>query len=571
MKKHGTKHPGRYFRVLKGVKLPWLLILISFAASLAGMNTQLQVATMTSDIIDTSQNAIAGSLLAQYIGLAAIAAVLTILETYFTRKMEETINLRVRVKLWSKIMRLPTAYYDSDNGDELVTRITSDATAPSSLFSMAVSCVVCVVTTIEAFVQLFDYKTMLATYSLLIIPMTLVICLIYGKLTFRLGVYSTTTTAVGIAYLAERVRNFRLIKSAVAEQLEEKKGKGVFGKMYLADFLNWLLVAGYQLASGLFSILFIVIVFVIGGQLIPTGQVTIGDLTSFYMITGIVGLQLMQFFMNVGSVSGTFGTMKKIAEISDMDPEAAQGAEVPPESRDIVFDHVSFGYGDGREVLKDLSLRIPKGKVTAIIGGNGAGKSTLFKLMARLYEPDQGEIRFGADKVSDYDLNQWRNRFSYVFQQKPLIGGTVRENITYGLDREVSDEALRAAAKQANCLDFVLEKPLGFEEDVGLGGSNFSGGQGQCISIARAMLRDADYLLLDEATSNLDAVSEAMVTEAMDHLMEGRTTVMIAHNYAATRNADYIVVLREGTVEAAGTPEELRETNEYYRLFCKTL
>ena len=147
----------------------------------------------------------------------------------------------------------------------------------------------------------------------------------------------------------------------------------------------------------------------------------------------------------------------------------------------------------------------------------------------------------------------------------------MRENITYGLDREVSVEELIAAAKKANCYDCIMAKPGGFDEGVGLGGSNFSGGQAQCISIARAMLRDADYLLLDEATSNLDVVSEAAVTEAMDHLMEGRTTIMIAHNFAATRNADYIIVMKDGTVEAAGTPEELQETNEYYRMFSKTL
>ena len=158
-----------------------------------------------------------------------------------------------------------------------------------------------------------------------------------------------------------------------------------------------------------------------------------------------------------------------------------------------------------------------------------------------------------------------------MFQKNPLIGGTVRENITYGLDREVSEEELIAAAKKANCYDCIMAKPDGFDEDVGLGGSNFSGGQAQCISVARAMLRNTDYLLLDEATSNLDVVSEAMVTEAMDHLMEGKTTVMIAHNFAATRNADYIIVMKDGTVEAAGTPEELQETNEYYRMFSKTL
>ena len=236
--------------------------------------------------------------------------------------------------------------------------------------------------------------------------------------------------------------------------------------------------------------------------------------------------------------------------------EAAQNS-------DLVRCHAEAG--DGRPIL------LYPGMATAIIGGNGAGKSTLFKLLTRLYEPKSGAIRFGGDNIADFALTGWRDRFAYVFQKDPLIGGTVRENITYGLDREVSEEELIAAAKKANCYDCIMAKPGGFDEDVGLGGSNFSGGQAQCISIARAMLRDADYLLLDEATSNLDVVSEAAVTEAMDHLMEGRTTIMIAHNFAATRNADYIIVMKDGTVEAAGTPEELQETNEYYRMFSKTL
>ena len=212
------------------------------------------------------------------------------------------------------------------------------------------------------------------------------------------------------------------------------------------------------------------------------------------MKTGIVSLQLMQSFMNVGSVSGTFGTMKKIAQIMDTDSEPDGGEPVPEVCADIEFDNVSFAYAGGQDVIKNLSVKIPIGKVTAV------------------------------------------------------IGGTVRENIAYGLDREVSDEELAETARRAN----------------------FSGGQGQCISIARAMLRNADYLLLDEATGNLDVVSEAEVTGAMDELMRDKTTIMIAHNYAATRNADYIIVMKDGAVEAAGTPDELLKTNEYYRMFVKT-
>lgn len=561
---------ARYFGVLKGIKMPWLLILFTLISSIAMMNTEIQVATLTADIIDTSQTAINAKVLMNYISVAVLSAALMILEHYFTRRLEETVTLRVRTKLWLKIMHLPTKYYDEDNGNELVSRITSDASAPASLFTLAISCVTCIVTTVQAFSRLFGYNATLAKYSLLIIPLTMLICVVFSILQFKLGVYGTVTLAGSLGYLSERVRNFRLIKSAVAEKLESEKGNKTFGKMYISDFLSWLIVAGYQLSSSLFSIMFIVIVFVIGGQLIPQGKVTIGDLTGFYMITGIVSVQLMQFFMNVGSVFGTFGTMKKIAQISDTEPEKEDGEKVPENCSDIVLDNVTFSYNDERTVLNGVSVKLPMGKVTAIIGGNGAGKSTVFKLLSRLYEPTSGEIRFGNDDISKYALTEWRDRFAYVSQSDPLIGGTVRENITYGLDREVSDEELIEVAKKANCYDFIMEKPDGFDEDVGLDGSNFSGGQGQCISIARAMLRNADYLLLDEATSNLDVMSEALVTEAMDNLMRDKTTVMIAHNFAATRNADYVIVMKDGNVEAAGTPDELLETNEYYQIFSKT-
>lgn len=561
----------KYFSSLKGVKLPWLLIILALGFSVVSMSAELTSAQLTASVIDTSQTAIDAKPLIKYVSVTALAAVLTIAGNYFTRKMEELINLRVRCKLWDKIMHLPSKYYDEDNGNELVSRVTSDAASPSELFSVAVSFVVCVVTAVQAFIKLYDYNTMLANYSLIIIPLTFLVSFIYGKLMYKLGVYSTVTMAGSLGYLAERVRNFRLIKSAAAEQVERANGNATFKRMYKAEFLSWLMVAGYQLASSLFSIMFIFIIFVIGGRLVHTGELTIGDLTAFYMITGIVSLQLMQFFMNVGSVSGIFGTMQKINSISDAEPEREEGASVPEMCSDIAFDDVSFAYHEGRDVLKNVSLRIPMGRVTAIIGGNGAGKSTVFKLLVRLYEPNEGSIKFGGEDISGYDLIEWRDRFAYVFQKDPLIGGTVRENMTYGLDREVTDDELIEAAKKANCYDFIMEKPNGLDEDVGLGGSNFSGGQAQCISIARAMLRNADLLLLDEATSNLDVTSEALVTDALNKLMENRTTIMIAHSYAATKNADNVIVMRDGVVEAEGSPEELESSNEYYKLFSKTL
>lgn len=280
-------------------------------------------------------------------------------------------------------------------------------------------------------------------------------------------------------------------------------------------------------------------------------------------------MQLMQLFMNAGSLFGTFGSMKKMTQILDAEEETAEGTEVEVERKDLVLDKVTFGYMKDCDILKEVSVRIPAGKVTAIIGGNGAGKTTLFKLLTRLYEPNDGVIRYGDTDISGYALKGWRDKFAYVFQNEPLVGGSVRENLLYGLEREVSEEELISVTKKANCYDCIMEKPNGFDEDTGMDGSEFSGGQAQCISIARAMLRNADYLLLDEATSNLDVVSEALVTQALHHLMKDKTTIMIAHNFEATKNADYVIVLENGEVEAAGTPEELLSTNRYYQMFSK--
>lgn len=561
---------GSYFRILKGIKMPWVLIVISMAICILEGTLSIEVATLTGDIIDGTQNAIDGRKLLEYVGWTAATAFMAVASNYFTRKMEEVLTLRVRVKLWRKIMRLPACYYDADNGNELVSRVTSDASSPALLFSTVVISLTSVVTVVQSFVHLYDTNVTLANYSLIAVPVILFAFAVYGILQFKLGVYSTRVTASSLGYLAERVRNFRLMKSAVAEKLEAKIGSRTFKKMYFADLLSGLGISAFQLINSLASILYIVIVFVIGRTLLSE-NLTIGDLTSFYMITGVVGVHLGLFFLNAGSLFTTFGTMKKTAQVMDTPDEKTEGKNVPQVCSDIVLEHVTFAYNEERDVVKDLSLTIPMGKVTAVIGGNGAGKSTLFKLLTRLYEPKEGAVFFGGEDISQYQLTQWRDRFAYVAQKDPLIGGTVRENLTYGLDREVTEEELIEAVKKANCYDCIMEKPNGFDEDVGLGGSNFSGGQGQCISIARAMLRGAEILLLDEATSNLDVLSEAMVTEAMDTLMKDKTTIMIAHNYAATQNADYIIVMKDGRLDAQGTPQELLKTNAYYQAFTNTL
>lgn len=416
-KKASAPRAGSYLRVLSGVRLPWILIIVSIVLSIALGRSEILVATMTGDIIDATQNAIKAKELLNYVVLTAAYAALNVASNYFTRKMEETITMRVRVKLWKKIMHLPASYYDADNGNELITRVTSDASAPASLISVVVTCITSVVTVLQAFKSLYGTNTLLANYSLMIVPIIAAAFALYGFLQFKLGVYSTKVIAGSLGYIAERVRNFRLIKSAVAEKIEAKLGSRTFKRMYLAEFLSWLGVAVFQMINSLTSIIYVFIVFVLGSRLVATGDVTVGDLTGFYMVTGVVSVQLGLLFINTGSLFTSFGTMKKTAQVMDTPSESAEGSPVPDGMHDIVFENVVFSYNGERDVLKDLSVTVPAGKVTAVIGGNGAGKTTLFKLLTRLYEPNCGTVRFAGEDIATFDLKAWRERFAYVSQR----------------------------------------------------------------------------------------------------------------------------------------------------------
>ena len=302
--------------------------------------------------------------------------------------------------------------------------------------------------------------------------------------------------------------------------------------------------------------------------MVASGELSVGKLIGFYTLCSLATARLAQICMNFGSFFQNAGIVQKIGNVLQVPDEPEDGCEMDVADADIHLEHVSFSY-QSAPVLKDLNCTIPKGKITAIVGTNGAGKSTLFKLLERMYHPTEGKICFGDRDVTQFKLSSWRKSFAIVAQEKPLLSGTVRENIMYGVERHVSEEELIHVAKMANIYDFIMDTPGQFDAEAGPGGSNFSGGQQQCIAIARAMMRNPDYLLLDEATSNLDVKSEQLVTAALSNLMKGRTTILIAHNYSATVFADQVIVLCDGEIQACGTPEEMLRTNEYYRTFAK--
>ena len=235
----------------------------------------------------------------------------------------------------------------------------------------------------------------------------------------------------------------------------------------------------------------------------------------------------------------------------------------------ITLKNLSFHYHEEEPILANIDAEIEAGKVTAIIGPSGSGKTTLFKLLERYYEPTSGSIQIGNNHITSYSLESWRQRIGYVSQESPLLAGTIRANICYGIEREVTDQELEQAAKMAYALSFIKELPNQFDTEVGERGLKLSGGQRQRIAIARALLRNPDILMLDEATSSLDSQTEQYVQMALEKLMIGRTTIVIAHRLSTVVDADQLLFLEKGQITGRGTHQELMDSHEMYRKFAK--
>ncbi len=268
------------------------------------------------------------------------------------------------------------------------------------------------------------------------------------------------------------------------------------------------------------------------------------------------------------TLKGTQGAMQYVGVLLDgpeEDPDAGRDLLEGQAKEDIVLERVSFGYDPHQPVLHDLSLTIPAGKATAIIGNNGCGKSTLLKLIQGIYPPDSGRVWLGAAAADQIKLAQLRRQFGYILQHNPLFSGTIRDNIAYGETREVSDEAIAQAARLADADGFISQLPEGYGSDVGMGGALLSGGQRQRVAIARTLLADPDYLLMDEAGASLDHKSDMTIFRTIRGHMKDRTIVVVAHDMRTVMEADHIIVLNSGSLEAAGAHEELLKTSPTYR------
>jgi ATP-binding cassette subfamily B protein AbcA/BmrA len=557
-----------FWELIKSTNPPKWIFVTAIILSLIETGVGLIVPWFTKSLVDQiAASAIEPSII---ILLAASFIVQTItsgFSYYFLTYIGEYVVAAIRKKLWNQVLLLPISFFDNHQSGETMSRITQDTNTVKMLITQHL------VTFLTGFISvagavslllIIDWKMTLMMVTA--VPVSILILWPLGQKMYKISKATQDEMASFSANLGRVLSDIRLVKAYCAEKKEQKNGER--GILHLFQFgLKEARIQAIISPFMTFVMMFVLVILMgYGGVRVASGTLSSGSLVAIiiYMVQIVVPFsQMAVFFTSFQKAMGATERIQRILSL-EKEPSGSLPAVQNPE-QDIHFRNVSFSYKKGEPVLKQVTLTIPSGKTTAIVGPSGAGKTTLFALLERFYTPDEGEILLGETNIEDFHLYSWRSQISYVSQESPMMSGTIRDNICYGLNRDVTDEEIERAAKLANAAEFIERLPNGYLTEVGERGIKLSGGQRQRIAIARALIRDPKILLLDEATSNLDSSSEVLVQKALQRLMEGRTTLVIAHRLSTVIGADQIVVLENGTITGVGTHSELLQTHPLYR------
>jgi ABC transporter fused permease/ATP-binding protein len=481
----------------------------------------------------------------------------------------ERVVTRLRKDLYRSILEQEVAFFDERRTGELTSRLASDASVLQSAVSANVSMGLRhLATALGAVAFLFFTSPLLALVMLAIVPAVAVGAVVYGRRVRRLAREVQDALAAAGEVAEETISGLRTVRSFDAEAREtERYGAAVWKAFETARrriragsaFMGSASGAGYAAVA---------VVLWYGGRLVAGGELTAGGLTSFLVYTLVLAMSLGSLADLWADFMKALGAAERIFEIQDRPARIpVRGGERPArvEGR-IAWEGVRFAYPTRRDVpvLQGIELAIEAGEVVAVVGPSGAGKSTLAQLLSRFYDPDAGLIRLDGRDLRQLDPGWLRRQIGVVSQEPILFSGTIAENVRYGRPG-ASDSEVIAAARAANAHDFVARFPDGYATRVGERGVQLSGGQKQRVAIARAVLKDPRVLVLDEATSALDAESEHLVQEALERLMRGRTTLIIAHRLSTVVGADRAVVLEGGRIVQIGSHTDLMTEDGPYR------
>ncbi|KXJ37621.1 multidrug ABC transporter permease [Bacillus spizizenii] len=543
-------------------------LVIGILLSLINTACSLIIPLLIKEQIEVLTSGFSASLLTIIIILFLLELTSMSISLYLLAFVGQKIVARLREKIWGKLLKLDVDFYNRNQTGEIISRVTNDTSVTMNLLSTDIADLFSgILSIIGSLVILFILDIPMTLALLSLIPLILFIVLPIAKKIYKVSYEQQEKTSKFSGFLSNVLSNIRLVKAYNAERIEIDYGNKHIDSLYKNGLKRAKIEA--ILIPLLTSIITLMIVGVVGfgSYRVNSGYLTSGELMAFIMYLFQIVAPVGTFSRFITNVQSASGATQRIFDILEKKEENTQRIATPvkskPEMGILNIDNISFKYNE-KPVLKNISIEIKPNTTTAIVGASGVGKSTLFYLLERFYVPDQGDIILNGVSYTDIDLNQWRGMFSYVSQDSDIVSGTIRENILYGNSTVLSEKDIIDACILANCHDFIMELPDGYDTQVGERGANLSGGQKQRITIARALLRNSPFLLLDEATANLDSESENAIRNSLNNLLTGRTTIIIAHRISTIQNADQIVVLNKGEICGIGTHKELMQKNETY-------
>jgi ABC-type multidrug transport system fused ATPase/permease subunit len=492
----------------------------------------------------------------------------------FTRVSEQAMR-DIRLGLYRKMMYLHIPYIEQRRVGELTSRLTSDVTQLQDILSFTLAEFIRQMTTVVLGIGIiFWVSAKLSLVMLSAFPFIIVGGILFGKYIRRLSKKVTDDLAAANTVAEETLQSIHTVKAFTNEAFEVSRYLGSL-TLVVANSIRTARYRGLFISFIILSVFGgIVLVLWYGLGLVESGELTIGKLVSFILYTTFIAAAAGGLGDLYGQLQKTIGASERIMEILETEDEqpkhSAEGLKDPIVGF-IEFDKVRFRYPSRPEVevLHGLDFSIKPGQKVALVGPSGAGKSTIVQLLMRFYAWNSGQIRLDGKPIEQFDLHHLRKNIGIVPQEVLLFGGTIAENIRYGRPQATLEE-VEEAARKANAWEFISGFPEGLDTLVGERGIKLSGGQRQRIAIARAILKDPSILILDEATSSLDSESEKLVQDALDLLMENRTTIIIAHRLATVRKADRIFVLQQGAIQEEGSHLDLlEEENGLYARLVK--